>query len=1273
MAVVGVAIKAVGAWATATKLGAIATNLLISASLTAVQSALQRNAMKRQPLPGIQTEFTTDGGIRPQAFIVGRYATGGHMICPPMSHGKVGRNPNGFLTYVIALSDVPGASLRKVIVNDTEVTFAAAPENMPIGGKIPRDRSAQWYSDNGLDPVNPETGVPLIPVGRPATGDHAGNCWLIYYNGRQTAADPYLLQAYGPGTPWAQETERPWTTDMVGIGTCYAILTFKLNNDLWNGMPRCRFELDGIPLYDPRRDSTRGGNGPQRATDPATWEPSDNAKVIEFNILRGIPIAGGPVWGYGVGDEALPLADWIPVMNAADAQIDDAPAWRAGLEIGVDQEPAAILDEIMKVSHSSVAEVGGVWKSAIGAGGAPVWHFTDQDVLISSPAYATPFPGLQQTYNGVHASYPEPDALWQSKDAPPRYNSAWEAADNGRRLIAELALPACPYDGQVQRIMQSYIEEERRFRSHIVALPPEAEILEPLDIVSWTSAEHGYEAKRFRVTETAQDLLTGEVTVALRERDPNDYSWRPDFRLPSAVAPVLTPPPPVIVPESVSIEGIVIADDQGRPRRAGARIRWAGWALDGITGVRWEIRQGSEVLSGTMHDPERGEFVVPDLLPATPGSGRIRFIGARSGWTVWIPFATPDVRLGSLDLEFEQITQEVLAALPEYEGWITSADVESLVEQARSDARTAIDEVADLARDNLAIARNYTDTGVQQVVTTLETEIEQMSARIAEITAANTSGNLIANPSFVAGLTDWTIGTASVTDEKATLTSELGQIVTMAGGFPTGNLLQWRVEHQGGAGVVRVQFLDAAAANLGSEFATNLGASATVRVASGQHTPPPDALGFRFRVTTTASVTIDNASATTIDQDVVARLSALEAAKTSLTESLALFQQTVNARFVQSEAAISNEAVTRAGADDALSGQINSVSAVANARNRTFRQATAPTGVVAGDIWYDTNANSRPKRWSGSAWVDAADTRIAQNAAAITAEQTARADADNALADSLTTVTARTNRGTATGRLRVTSQSGPTDVQNRIGLHSEVSDGEATHSAAIFLDARSDGTSQIVAIANRFAIVTGTGVTAAKIVPFVVQGGIAYFDTAHIRTGTILAGHIGHLEVDTFHVKDRAMTSGHTFLNSNTVSFSNLWTGEWRYGPDLASFNFGAHAAGENIVIGTDGTGVIDIGGGVAGRHAYCRIEIWLNSNKLLECGTFERYRRAGGESGGVAAIDTSGRWHGTAIGVSRAGSNNVRIRCAWRQGNYDTPTATWASAGQHWVLEQKK
>ena len=122
---------------------------------------------------------------------------------------------------------------------------------------------------------------------------------------------------------------------------------------------------------------------------------------------------------------------------------------------------------------------------------------------------------------------------------------------------------------------------------------------------------------------------------------------------------------------------------------------------------------------------------------------------------------------------------------------------------------------------------------------------------------------------------------------------------------------------------------------------------------------------------------------------------------------------TVNTNTATLNASILSEASTRATQDAALSSNISSVSAVANAKNKVFRSATQPTADAVGDLWLDSSNGNRPKRWNGTSWEAVDDARFAdlQNQlnttnAAIVTEQNARASGDSANATQITTLSA---------------------------------------------------------------------------------------------------------------------------------------------------------------------------------------------------------------------------------------------------------------------------
>lgn len=170
----------------------------------------------------------------------------------------------------------------------------------------------------------------------------------------------------------------------------------------------------------------------------------------------------------------------------------------------------------------------------------------------------------------------------------------------------------------------------------------------------------------------------------------------------------------------------------------------------------------------------------------------------------------------------------------------------------------------------------------------------------------------------------------------------------------------------------------------------------------------------------------------------------------------------------QNSAAINEESKARADAMQAIGSQINTVSAVAGSKNKTFFQATAPsTGMGTGDLWFDTDNNNRPYRYSGTAWIATDDPRIAANAAAVQLQSQAIANLQNG-AQAMWTAKA--------------------------------SAGQIT--AGIGLIAKSDGTSQVMVSASQFFVFNpNSPSTTAPL--FAIDNGQVVIAEAIIRKATI--------------------------------------------------------------------------------------------------------------------------------------------------------------------------
>ena len=379
--------------------------------------------------------------------------------------------------------------------------------------------------------------------------------------------------------------------------------------------------------------------------------------VLAYNIARGITISSLGTWGGSIPAGDLPLANWFSAMNTCDVTIG-TPAvaqYRGGIEVRVDQEPAAIIEELLKGCSGEMAEAGGQFKIRIGGPGLPVYIMSDDDVIVTKSQDYQPFPGADARMNGIDAKYPDPDTIWATKAAPSRYNTLWETEDGGRR-VANLNLPGCPFPDQVQRVMTAYIADERRHRKHQLMLPPDAAILEPLDVISWTSVRNGYASKQFDVGQVVDDPQRLHQQISMREVDPADYAWSP-----SSLVAVSTPSavPVTAATQSLgswSVAPLVVTDGAGTSRRPGIVLTWAGSDLDAVTAVQYEVRvqaTGAVIQLGTVSDVASGRIPLTEgivsgvayearAIPVAPGRA--------TSWTAWAAATAPDVRLGLIDL-----------------------------------------------------------------------------------------------------------------------------------------------------------------------------------------------------------------------------------------------------------------------------------------------------------------------------------------------------------------------------------------------------------------------------------------------------------------------------------------------------------------------------------------------------------------------------------------------------------------------------------------------
>jgi len=197
---------------------------------------------------------------------------------------------------------------------------------------------------------------------------------------------------------------------------------------------------------------------------------------------------------------------------------------------------------------------------------------------------------------------------------------------------------------------------------------------------------------------------------------------------------------------------------------------------------------------------------------------------------------------------------------------------------------------------------------------------------------------------------------------------------------------------------------------------------------------------------------------------------------------------------------------------EATDGQIAVAQSAANAANAlaatkitTFRQASIPTSLAAGDIWIDIDDGNKmyiaqaigSDAINANEWVDRVDSRITTATASISTLQT--------------TTATLTGDAAAAYVLNVNANG---SVAGMVIEANASSSGDNVGSAVQFM-------------ADKFAIWNGTGNTSSgsAVAPFIVDSGVVYIDMARIKDGAIQTAKIGAAQIDTARVADAAIVT----------------------------------------------------------------------------------------------------------------------------------------------------
>jgi hypothetical protein len=411
-----------------------------------------------------------------------------------------------------------------------------------------------WVSLGSLDATK---GYPVT------SGDYSGLIWVKFLDGSQTTADTYLTGNDNP--------DGRWSANHKGIGCAYVIVTLEYDDEKLSSIPEMLFEVDGAPLYDPRKDTSVGGSGSHRWNDVTTWEFSENPILAEYNYRMGFYTgtygSGHDVFcGMGMAQSELDYTRYETAADICDEVVEGEARYRVSTFLEADNEHGNNIEDLMLACAGMVVEsVTGPYP-ILGASQTPVATLTNDDLVADAPVEFRKHRPVSEVVNTVSGVYSEPNFVYAETGYAAQSIAAAVTADR-RTIDYPLNLPMVPSKRQAEQLASIYLSENRYEATKTVTVGPKWQVLEVGDWITWTDDEDGAASRDYQIVSLGIASLGSDqprvVQLTLQERDDSIYDGIGPVSPPTAAT---RPGAPVYLQElqSFSATAVYVTGSGGR-------------------------------------------------------------------------------------------------------------------------------------------------------------------------------------------------------------------------------------------------------------------------------------------------------------------------------------------------------------------------------------------------------------------------------------------------------------------------------------------------------------------------------------------------------------------------------------------------------------------------------------------------------------------------------------------------------------------------------------
>lgn len=340
-----------------------------------------------------------------------------------------------------------------------------------------------------------------------------------------------------------------WDSNHRLRGIAYLVFCLEKDPEVYpSGAPKNFYALvKGRRIYDPRKDSTNGGSGAHRLTNPSTWEWIDNSILCAADYMTG-----GCRWFdlTSISDvsrlgmkELTTRIDWTQVSSEATVcddsmSLPDSATEKRYVCNGVLSTTATHSDNmnrILSTADGNVIYSGGKQLFFCAHYDTPSLSFGDDD--LAGDYQVTTAIGDNDVYNAVSAIYTDATRDYQPVTSYMRTNSTYETED-GRRELVSIDLPMVTSETQAQRLCELKLRKSRCQLTGLIKFGLNGFRLRGWSNFNWSNSELGYTNKVMKCAEWRLDPQGPTVTTIAREDFSSVYTdmGPSDYGAPSTAA-----------------------------------------------------------------------------------------------------------------------------------------------------------------------------------------------------------------------------------------------------------------------------------------------------------------------------------------------------------------------------------------------------------------------------------------------------------------------------------------------------------------------------------------------------------------------------------------------------------------------------------------------------------------------------------------------------------------------------------------------------------------